>query len=181
MKNVVNDAFLFALKIHGGQRRKDGKPYMVHPFAVATELAKNGADDELICAGLLHDTIEDGGAVPNEIREKFGDEVLRLVLFDTEDKELSWRERKETTLHALENCDRKCAMLVCADKLSNLCDISEKFEQVGEDVWKEFKYGRNEQEWLYCEYVEALAQLSDLKMYYDLKQIVKTIFPKRRK
>ena len=67
MTNRVNHAFLFALRVHGEQTRKDGKPYIVHPFSVATELAKNGADDALICAGLLHDTIEDGGVAPEEL------------------------------------------------------------------------------------------------------------------
>ena len=43
MINKVNAAFLFALRVHGKQTRKDGKPYIVHPFSVATELAKNGA------------------------------------------------------------------------------------------------------------------------------------------
>ena len=105
MTDSVNRAFLFALKVHGGQTRKDGKPYITHPFSVAMELAKNGASDELICAGLLHDTIEDGGVSPDELKREFGGEVLRLVLFDTENKRLSWKERKDATLLALENCN----------------------------------------------------------------------------
>lgn len=181
MINKVNHAFLFALKVHGGQTRKDGKPYIVHPFSVAEELAKNGADDDLICAGLLHDTIEDGGVTTQELKDEFGDEVLRLVMFDTENKKLSWKERKDATLRALEKCDRKCAMLICADKLSNIRDISEGLENDGEAVWRRFKYGREQQEWLYNEYVGVLDRLSDLKMYFDLKQTVETIFKKRRR
>lgn len=180
MENKVADAFSFALKVHGAQTRKDGKPYITHPFAVAVELARNGADEDLICAGLLHDTIEDGGVTQEELQRKFGDEVVRLVLFDTENKELSWKERKDATLRALEKCDRKCAMLICADKLSNLRDVAEGLESKGEDVWKSFKYGRKEQEWLYKEYVEALGKLKDLKMYYDLKQTVDKVFEKKR-
>ncbi|MGM9682437.1 MAG: HD domain-containing protein, partial [Eubacteriales bacterium] len=132
MTNMAEKAFLFALEVHGGQRRKDGKPYIVHPFAVATELSKNGADDDLICGGLLHDTIEDGGVTPKEIADKFGEEVLRLVLFDTEDKRLSWEERKRGTLEALEHCDRKCAMLLCADKLANIRDVESALAESGE-------------------------------------------------
>lgn len=181
MINKVNAAFLFALRVHCKQTRKDGKPYIVHPFSVATELAKNGADDDLVCAGLLHDTIEDGGVAPEELRREFGDEVLRLVLFDTENKELSWKERKDATLNALENCDRKCAMLICADKLSNIRDVLEGIENEGEGVWGHFKYGKDAQEWLFREYVGVLARLSDLKMYCDLKQTVDAVFPKRRK
>ena len=180
MTNMVEKAFLFALKVHGGQTRKDGKPYITHPFSVAMELAKNGANDELICAGLLHDTIEDGGVTPEELKREFGEEVLRLVLFDTENKELSWKERKDATLLALENCDRKCAMLICADKLSNIRDLAEGLEAEGEAVWNKFKYGRDRQEWLFREYVEVLSRLSDLRMYDELKQAVETVFNKRR-
>lgn len=179
MTSKVNHAFLFALGVHGRQMRKDGKPYMVHPFSVAVELAKNGADDDLICAGLLHDTLEDGGVTPEELKQNFGSEVLRIVLFDTENKSLPWKERKEATLHALKECDRKCAMLICADKLSNLRDMQEWLQNEGEEVWKKFKYGREQQEWLFREFVEVLGSLSDLKMYYDLKQAVETVFPKR--
>lgn len=176
MSGSVKNAFLFALRVHGEQVRKDGKPYVLHPFSVATELAKNGADDDLICAGLLHDTIEDGGVVKEDLEHKFGSEVLRLVQFDTENKHLSWKERKSATLTALKSCDRKCAMLICADKLSNIQDISEGIKTNGEDFWKNFKYGRREQEWLYREYVDALCGLSGLKMYSELQQTVETVF-----
>lgn len=179
--NMVDQAFLFALRVHGKQMRKDGKPYIVHPFSVATELAKNGADDDLICAGLLHDTIEDGGIMPEELRREFGDEVLRLVLFDTENKDLSWKERKDATLHALENCDRKCAMLICADKLSNIRDVQEGLQNEGDGVWGHFKYGKDAQEWLFREYVGILGRLSDLRMYWNLKQTVDAVFPKKEK
>lgn len=172
---------MFALNVHGGQTRKDGKPYITHPFSVAMELAKNGANDELICAGLLHDTIEDGGVTPDELKREFGEEVLRLVLFDTENKKLSWKERKNATLLALENCDRKCAMLICADKLSNIRDLADGLKDEGKSFWNKFKYGRDRQEWLFCEYVEVLSRLSNLKMYDELKQAVETVFNKRRR
>lgn len=178
MTDVVNRAFLFALKTHGGQTRKDGKPYLAHPVSVAFELAKNGGSDTLISAGLLHDTIEDGGVLPGELEKEFGEDVLRLILFDTEDKSLSWSARKQATLSALGGSDRDCAMLVCADKLSNLRDMAEGLESEGESFWGRFKYGRKEQAWLYRAYVGVLAGLADLKMYQDLKQLVETIFGK---
>ena len=181
MTDMINRAFLLAMRAHAGQTRKDGKPYLAHPFSVAIELAKNGADDSLICAGLLHDAIEDGGVLPEELEARFGKEVLRLVLFDTEDKSLSWKERKQEDLRALAGCDRKCAMLVCADKLSNLRDIEESLEREGETaVFARFKRGKEEQEWLYRGCAEALAQLSDLPMYQELTETVETVFCKRR-
>ncbi len=181
MNGLVNRAFLFALRAHDGQKRKDGKPYIVHPFAVANELAKNGADDDLIAAGLLHDTIEDTDTTPDEIKDQFGSEVLRLIMFDTENKSLSWEQRKTATLKALENCDRKCAMLICSDKLANIKDVAENYRQSGESVWSSFKRGREKQEWLYREYITVLDSLSDLKMYNELKSTVETVFKKRGK
>lgn len=179
MGNLAEEAFLFALKVHDGQTRKDGKPYIVHPFAVANELAKNGADDVLISAGLLHDTIEDAGVTAEELEKKFGRDVLRLILFDTEDKSLSWEQRKSKTLGMLETCDRECAMLVCADKLANIKDVQSDMETLGESIWNRFARGKEKQEWLYREYVTVLSRLSDLKMYFDLKSAVNTVFEKR--
>lgn len=176
MKNLVNDAFIFALEAHKGQLRKDGKSYISHPFAVAMELAQNGAAPELIAAGLLHDTIEDAGVTSEELRNRFGEEVLQIIQFDTEDKSCSWTERKTRTLNELKNCDRKYAMLVCADKLANIRDIAEDLEKNGETVWECFKYPKDVQEWLYREYCTALEQISDLKMYDDLKRTVDIVF-----
>ncbi len=176
--DLVTQAFLFALRAHEGQMRKDGNPYIVHPFTVANVLAQNGADETLIAAGLLHDTVEDAGTHPEEIRHAFGEEVLRLVLFDTEDKTQSWEERKRRTLHALKNCDRPCAMLVCADKLANIRDIVSGLAQYGESIWSRFHFSREKQKWLYQEYVAVLERISDLKMYDELKTAVDTVFMK---
>lgn len=181
MTDLINRAFLFALQAHKGQKRKDGKEYIAHPFAVAMRLAKNGADDTLIAAGLLHDTIEDAGVSAETLKKEFGEEVLRLVLFDTDDKTLSWEERKTANIKALNNCDRACAMLMCADKLENLNDIQTGLETTGESVWLNFKYGREKQEQLYRAYVAYLAQLSDSKMYNELKATVNHIFKQEKR
>ena len=80
MTDRINRAFLFALYAHGEQRRKDGLPYIVHPFEVGMTLARNGADEALVCAGLLHDTIEDAYITPEQLRAAFDEEVAELVL-----------------------------------------------------------------------------------------------------
>lgn len=178
MTEKIQRAYEFSLNVHKDQKRKDGKPYIHHPYSVANLLFLNGADEDLICAGFLHDAIEDGKVTEKELEEKFGEEVLRIVLFDTENKSLSWKERKQNTLNALERCDRKCAMLVCADKLANLIDIQQNLNETGEEIWNSFKYRRDEQEWLYRRFVEVLRPLSDLQMYSDLKGLVDIVFRK---
>ena len=178
MNNIIEEAFLFALEAHKNQKRKDGKPYIVHPFAVSNELAKNGAGKSLIAAGLLHDTIEDTGATAEEIEKRFGSDVLRLVLFDTEDKSFPWEQRKSKMLESLKKCGRECAMLVCADKLANIRDIQTDEKEIGDRVWDYFSRNKEKQRWLYTGYISALSQLSDLKMYHDFKSVVETVFMK---
>ncbi|MFL5366425.1 MAG: RelA/SpoT family protein [Myxococcales bacterium] len=77
--DLVKKAYVYSAKVHQGQVRKSGEPYLVHPLEVAGLLAELKLDESSIVAGLLHDTIEDTLATPAEIRELFGDEVLSLV------------------------------------------------------------------------------------------------------
>jgi guanosine-3',5'-bis(diphosphate) 3'-pyrophosphohydrolase len=75
---LVN-AYLFAEERHHGQYRKDGTPYITHPLAVAHILADLQMGVNTITAGLLHDVLEDTGTTPEELEERFGATVRRLV------------------------------------------------------------------------------------------------------
>jgi guanosine-3',5'-bis(diphosphate) 3'-pyrophosphohydrolase len=77
--DIIKKAYVFSAKVHQGQIRKSGEPYLIHPLEVAGVLAELKLDEASIVAGLLHDTIEDTLAKPDEIRELFGAEVLALV------------------------------------------------------------------------------------------------------
>ncbi len=77
--DLVKKAYVYSAKVHQGQVRKSGEPYLIHPLAVAGLLADLKLDEASIVAGLLHDTIEDTLAKPEEIKELFGQEVLDLV------------------------------------------------------------------------------------------------------
>src|SRR6185369_11629789 len=77
--DIIKKAYVYSSKVHQGQIRKSGEPYLVHPLEVAGLLADLKLDEASIVAGLLHDTIEDTLAQPEEIKELFGDEVLGLV------------------------------------------------------------------------------------------------------
>lgn len=178
---MIGQAFLFADRLHAGQRRKDGRAYIVHPVEVAFELSKNGADDALICAGLLHDVIEDAGVTETELEQIFPPEVVRLVVMDSEDKSKSWEERKESTLNLLNSTDDIAfRMLICADKLVNLRSIETEMSEIGDDIWKQFKRGKEQQAWLYNSIVDALAPLCEMPMYRELKETVGRIFDTER-
>src|SRR3982751_4190741 len=77
--DLVKKAYVYSAKVHQGQIRKSGEPYLIHPLEVAGLLADLKLDEATIVAGMLHDTIEDTLAKPDEIKELFGAEILELV------------------------------------------------------------------------------------------------------
>ncbi len=76
---LVRRAYDFAARIHAGQKRKSGEPYITHPLAVATRLAEMRLDVKTIAAALLHDICEDTHCPIGDIRKEFGDEVAFIV------------------------------------------------------------------------------------------------------
>src|SRR5271154_147418 len=77
--DILKKAYVYSAKVHQGQLRHSGEPYLVHPLEVAGILAELKLDEASIVTGLLHDTIEDTPATPAELRELFGEEVAQLV------------------------------------------------------------------------------------------------------
>src|SRR5262252_218689 len=77
--DIIKKAYVYSAKVHQGQLRNSGEPYLVHPLEVAGILARLKLDEASIVTGLLHDTIEDTLATPEELTELFGREVATLV------------------------------------------------------------------------------------------------------
>ncbi len=77
--DIIKKAYVYSAKVHQGQIRKSGEPYLIHPLEVAGLLAQLKLDEASIVSGLLHDTVEDTLATTDEIRELFGDEVTAIV------------------------------------------------------------------------------------------------------
>lgn len=156
--NCIEKAFQFALKKHSGQYRKGTEiPYMTHPFAVAMILKHHQYSDEVVAAGLLHDTLEDADTTADELRDEFGEEVLGLVLAASEaDTTLPWEERKQRTITELPLKTKEQLAVIVADKLHNLRSIQEELDTIGEAVWAKFNRGEREQSWYYKSIVNAL-------------------------
>lgn len=76
---LVRDAFVFGANAHLGQARQSGEPYISHPLAVAEILAGLHMDEATLVASILHDVIEDTAVAREEIVQRFGEEVARLV------------------------------------------------------------------------------------------------------
>ena len=78
-EDLVNRAYIYAMKMHGAQKRASGDLYFSHPLEVAGIMTEMKMDAATICTALLHDTVEDTVATLDDIRSLFGDEVARLV------------------------------------------------------------------------------------------------------
>ncbi len=76
---LIQKAYVFTAKVHHGQLRESGEPYLIHPLNVSYILADWNLDEETIATGLLHDTVEDTVANIDEIQELFGDSVAQMV------------------------------------------------------------------------------------------------------
>ena len=77
--SMIEKAYQLAKKAHGGQCRKSGEPYIVHPLWVAIILADLEMDKETIVSGMLHDVVEDTEVSEEDIKREFGEEVALLV------------------------------------------------------------------------------------------------------
>ena len=77
--DLIKKAYVYSAKVHQGQLRKTGEPYLIHPLEVAGLLAELKLDEASVVTGLLHDTIEDTLATGEEIGELFGQEIAELV------------------------------------------------------------------------------------------------------
>lgn len=179
--DIKNEAKIFAIKAHDGQRRKSDidKPMIIHPIDVANILMQYGYDDNVVAAGYLHDVVEDTKYSLDDILNIFGEDITSLVEGATElDKKLSWEERKQHTIDTIKNLDIRHKAIVCADKISNLEDLRILFEIKGEYDFSKFKRGFDLQKWYYTGVYNSLIYNEDSnnEMFIRLKELIDYIF-----
>ncbi|HEU0045604.1 bifunctional (p)ppGpp synthetase/guanosine-3',5'-bis(diphosphate) 3'-pyrophosphohydrolase [Sphingomonas sp.] len=123
---LLNRAYVFSMKAHGSQKRASGDPYFSHPIEVAGILTDLRLDAETIATAILHDTVEDTVATPEEIEKLFGANVARLVDGVTK---LSKIEAQSDNERAAENLrkfllamsdDIRVLLVKLADRLHNM-------------------------------------------------------------
>ncbi|MFQ5715901.1 MAG: RelA/SpoT family protein, partial [Nitrospinales bacterium] len=93
--DVILDAYVFSAKAHRGQTRRGGEAYLSHPLEVAYNLTRLKMDEASVAVGLLHDTLEDTMATPEEVREQFGEEIYQLVDGVTKISKIEFSSREE--------------------------------------------------------------------------------------
>ena len=177
--SIVEQAIIFLAKAHEGQTRKSTDiPYITHPFAVGMLLQKSNCTDEVIAAGILHDTLEDTSTTYEELTEHFGVHIANLVVAASEpDKSLPWENRKQHTIDRLEDAYLEEIQIITADKLHNLRSIRADLEVDGEKLWERFNRGKIDQHWYYSSIVNELAtRKKEFKLIKELEEEVKAVF-----
>jgi guanosine-3',5'-bis(diphosphate) 3'-pyrophosphohydrolase len=126
---AILTALQFAAFKHRDQRRKDhaASPYINHPIALAAVLWHEGGvrDANVICAALLHDTVEDTQTTPEELEKIFGRRIAAIVLEVTDDKLLPKAERKRRQIEHAPHLSRAAKLVKLADKICNLRDVAD--------------------------------------------------------
>ncbi|MDY0004410.1 MAG: bifunctional (p)ppGpp synthetase/guanosine-3',5'-bis(diphosphate) 3'-pyrophosphohydrolase [Polyangia bacterium] len=135
----------FASTAHEGQKRKSGEPYFVHPLGVATTIAQLRLDVPSICAAFLHDCIEDTEVSRDEIRAKFGEDVLFLVEGVTKLENIPLNSREERQAENFRKMvlamarDIRVILIKLADRLDNMRTLGHMSPEKQERIARETK------------------------------------------
>jgi GTP pyrophosphokinase len=127
---LIHKAYVFTAKVHHGQLRLSGEPYLIHPLNVAYILADWNMDEETVATGLLHDTVEDTVATLDEIRQLFGDTVAQMVDGVTKISRVQFSDVADQKAESLRKMvlamgkDLRVILVKLADRLHNLRTIS---------------------------------------------------------
>lgn len=127
---LIGRAYDVAAKMHEGQLRKSGEPYLIHPMAVVKILAELGMDEDTLVAGLLHDVVEDTEYTNEQLRQEFGEEVELLVDGVTKIGSLQYENKEERQAETLRKMflamskDIRVLIIKLADRLHNLRTIN---------------------------------------------------------
>ncbi len=128
----VRDAFEFAARAHDGQLRGTGEPYVQHPLETALVLAELQMDRATICAGLLHDVPEDTSFKLEQVEERFGQEVAKLVDGVTKLSRIQWQTLEEQQAENLRKMflamaeDIRVVIIKLCDRLHNVRTLDGK-------------------------------------------------------
>jgi len=124
--SLLEKAYVYSAKVHQGQMRLSGEPYLTHPLAVAEILAEMRLDPVTVAAGLLHDTVEDTFATDADIRNQFGEEVGELVAGLTKLSKIEFQSREEAQAENFRKMliamskDIRIILIKLADRLHNI-------------------------------------------------------------
>lgn len=164
---MITQAYHYAEKAHEGQMRQSGDPYITHPIAVAQILLELGMDTETICAGLLHDVVEDTSSTLDDIKKLFGADVSLMVDGVTKLTKLNYSTKEQ---RQAENV-RKMLLAMAKDVRVIIVKLSDRLHNMRTgEYWKEYK--RREKA---LETMEVYAPLADRLGIRSIKEELEDI------
>jgi GTP diphosphokinase / guanosine-3',5'-bis(diphosphate) 3'-diphosphatase len=140
---LLQRAYVFSAKVHEGQERLSGEPYLIHPLAVASILVDLKMDAETVAAGLLHDTIEDTLTSADELRRLFGEQVTFLVEGLTKIAHVEFNSSRERQAESFRKMllamsrDIRILLIKLADRLHNMRTVGFMSEERARQVAQE--------------------------------------------
>lgn len=123
---LIKKAYDFGELHHRGQKRNSGEDYFIHPIAVAKKLSEMKLDDQTICAGLMHDVLEDTDVTRDQMAGVFGEEITFLVDGVTKLKNLNYTSREEKQAENI----RKMVMAMSNDVRVVLIKLSDRLHNM---------------------------------------------------
>ena len=134
--DTIYQAYLYANELHKKQKRESGEAYITHPLAVCYILATMHADTDTLCAGLLHDVLEDTKATLKDIEVRFNPTVAYLVNGVTKISKMKLLSHNDITAQNLRNIivslrkDARIVIIKLADRLHNMRTLQYKKEKI---------------------------------------------------
>lgn len=182
---IIKKAIRFSINTHEvfQKQKRKGKdiPYIIHPLIVGLLLARSGADDEIVAAGILHDTIEDSVIFKKVTRgmldDRFGKRVAAVVESVSEPpNKHSWDERKLEAINRIKTFSRDSLMVKAADVLANSSELLNDYRRSGDRVFARFAAPKPKIIWYYTEAALAiLKKWPTIPFATDLKVTAKQL------
>ena len=181
---LLDRAIIFAVRAHSGtERRGKGYPYIVHPLEAVEIVATMTADQELLAAAALHDTVEDTDVTVEQIRAEFGDRIAALVAEESDQfeagvsEEDSWHARKRAAIDRLATASRDAKIVALGDKLSNMRAIARDYAVKGDELWNIFHAkDPKDHEWHYRGLADSLRELEDTFAFKEFERLINEVF-----
>lgn len=164
---MLHSAIIFAATAHNTQLRKGTNlPYIIHPMEVLQILSTVTSNEEILVAGVLHDVLEDTEVSFSELSHTFGSKVAFLVEACSNTHQGNWHQRKASNIIKMQNTNSEIAIILCADKISNLRSIVFDFNAFGDLIWNRFSARKEDIIWYYNMLGKAIENRRELPLNF---------------
>lgn len=161
----IKEAIRVAIRVHeiDQKQKRKGKdvPYITHPLVVGLILARISKDEDVVVAGILHDTVEDSvdekKFTIGMIKKRFGEEVSKMVDDVTEkNRHVPWLERKKQNVRKIATLPKNSLLIKAADTVANCTELISDFRREGDDTFRRFNVPKENLIEHYVEIIEAI-------------------------